>query len=246
MHFTSWSCWFKIVSIAIAVLPVERVPERVDDAAEQPRADRHRRDLPGAADRLALLHVLPLAEERGADVVLLEVERQSDDAVLELEHLQRDAVLEAVDAGDAVADLEDGADLRQIRLDVELLDPLAQDRRDLFGAQLHLALNSLLGRGRGVVVRAGRARSRRASSIRPGGRSLRSGSGPPSASPGPSGPTPARYGRSRGRSPPTRAPARSSARRRAPGARPRRAPRPRARCPRSRRRDPSRRAGARS
>ena len=57
--------------------PVERVPERVDDAAEQARADRHAHDLAGAADRLALLHVLPLAEERGADVVLLEVERDA-------------------------------------------------------------------------------------------------------------------------------------------------------------------------
>ncbi len=26
MHFTSWSCWFRIVSTAIAVLPVERSP----------------------------------------------------------------------------------------------------------------------------------------------------------------------------------------------------------------------------
>ena len=26
MHFTFWSCWFRIVSIAIAVLPVERSP----------------------------------------------------------------------------------------------------------------------------------------------------------------------------------------------------------------------------
>src|SRR5215217_1009952 len=110
MHFTSWSCWFRIVSMAIAVLPVERspmissrwprptlviesialipvcsgsftgwraitpgafhralaverVPERVDDAPEQPRPDRHRRDLAGAAHGLALLDVLPLAEE---------------------------------------------------------------------------------------------------------------------------------------------------------------------------------------
>ena len=31
--------------------------------------------------------------------------------MLELEHLERDAVLEAVDARDAVADLEDGSDL---------------------------------------------------------------------------------------------------------------------------------------
>ena len=100
-------------------------------------ADGHGRDAAGAADRLALLDLVPLAEERGADVVLLEVEREADDAVLELEHLEREAVLEAVDAGDAVADLQDGADLGEVRLDVELLDPLAQDRRDLFGAKLH-------------------------------------------------------------------------------------------------------------
>ena len=56
-----------------------------------------------------------------------------DDAVLELEPLERDAVLEPVDAGDAVADLQDGADLREVGLDVVLLDPLLQDRGDLFG-----------------------------------------------------------------------------------------------------------------
>ena len=105
-------------------LAVERVAERVDDAAEQALADRHAHHLAGAADRLALLDVLPLAEERDADVVLLEVERDADDAVLELEPLERDAVLEAVDARDAVADLEDGADLGEVGLDVVLLDPL--------------------------------------------------------------------------------------------------------------------------
>ena len=115
-------------------LAVERVAERVDDAAEQPLADGHAHDLAGPPDGLALLDVLPLAEERDADVVLLEVERDADDAVLELEPLERDAVLEAVDAGDAVADLEDGADLGEVGLDVVLLDPLLQDRGDLFGA----------------------------------------------------------------------------------------------------------------
>jgi hypothetical protein len=81
--------------------------------------------------------VLPLAEERHPDVVLLEVEGDADDAVLELEPLEGDAVLEAVDAGDAVADLQHGADLAEVGLDVVLLDPLFQDRGDLFGAQLH-------------------------------------------------------------------------------------------------------------
>ena len=113
---------------------VERVAERVDDAAEQRIADGHAHDLARAADRLALLDALPLAEERDADVVLLEVERDPDDAVLELEPLERDAVLQAVDAGDPVADLEDGADLGEVGLDVELLDPILEDRGDLFRA----------------------------------------------------------------------------------------------------------------
>ena len=46
----------------------------------------------------------------------------------------RHAVLQAVDAGDAVADLEDRADLGEVGLDVVLLDALLEDRGDLFGA----------------------------------------------------------------------------------------------------------------
>ena len=90
--------------------------------------------LPGSLDGLALGDLLPLAEERDADVVLLEVERDAGDAVLELEHLHGQAALEAVDAGDAVADLEDGADLGEVGLDVVVLDALLEDRGDLFWA----------------------------------------------------------------------------------------------------------------
>src|SRR5262249_7041850 len=122
--------------------PVERVAERVDDASEQRLADGDARHLAGAPHRLALLDLLPLAGERSADVVLFEVERKTRDTVLELEQLQRDAVLEPVDPGDAVADLQDGADLGEVRLDVVLLDPLTQDRGDLFRAQLHVSLSS--------------------------------------------------------------------------------------------------------
>ena len=142
--------------------PVERVAERVDDAAEQALADRHAHDLAGAAHRLALVDPLPLAEERGADVVLLEVERDADDAVLELEPLERDAVLEAVDAGDAVADLQHRADLGQVGLDVVLLDPVLQDRGDLFGSELQRSpYRAVLvhgGGGRGARERSRPAR----------------------------------------------------------------------------------------
>src|SRR6266540_3200998 len=152
MHFTSWSCWLRIVSTTIAVFPlqrprvlrvdrplaVERVPERIDDAAEQRLAHGHAGDATGSTHRLALADVLPLAEERHTDVVLLEVERNPDDVVLELEHLRRDGVLEPVDAGNAVADLEHRADFREVGLDVVLLDPRLEDRRDLFGAKLQV------------------------------------------------------------------------------------------------------------
>ena len=52
-----------------------------------------------------------LAHEDAADVVLLEVQGEAEDAVRELEQLARHDLLEAVDAGDAVADGDDGPDL---------------------------------------------------------------------------------------------------------------------------------------
>jgi hypothetical protein len=80
--------------------------------------------------------VLPLTEERHADVVLFQVERDADDAVLELEPFESDAVLETVDTSDAVAHLEHRSDLAEVGLDVVALDPLLQDRGDLLWAQL--------------------------------------------------------------------------------------------------------------
>jgi hypothetical protein len=151
---------------------VQRSPEGIDDPADERVADWHGEELPAAADRFALRHLVPLAEERDADVVLLEVERYADDAVLELEHLHRHAVLEPVDAGDPVAELEDGAHLRELGLDLVLLDPLFEDRGDLFRSQLHGVVSSL-SRVPGVTGSDGRARCRRRGGIRPARRCRR-------------------------------------------------------------------------
>jgi hypothetical protein len=51
--------------------------------------------------------------------------------VVELELLQRDAALEPVDAGDAIADLDDGADLFDIDVDLVPLDLCLEDRSNL-------------------------------------------------------------------------------------------------------------------
>ena len=106
---------------------VRKLKERGDDVVALVR------DPAGAADLVAFLELQVVAHDGGADVVLLEVERDADDAVLELEHLQRDRVFQAVGAGDAVADLENGADFGEIGLDVVVLDPVLQDRGDFFG-----------------------------------------------------------------------------------------------------------------
>ena len=96
----------------------------------------------------------------------------------QLEHLEGHAVLEAVDAGDAVADREDGADLGQVGLTgVEALDAGLEDGGDLVGLDLHEWLlrgcASRPGRLACEVVRGGCGSRRPGSSCRPGRRGRR-------------------------------------------------------------------------
>ena len=156
-------------------LVVERAAERVDQAAEQlARRPGSRSSLPVRFTVSPSDDLVPLAEEHGADVVLLEVERQPDHVVRQLEHLERHAVVEPVDAGDPVADLEHGADLREVGgLDVQALDPLAQDAGDLVWLDFHLSASSPLptppGRRSFAVSRACCGCSRPGPCCRPAG-----------------------------------------------------------------------------
>ena len=96
-------------------LAVDRLAERVDDAAEQLVADRHRDDAAGALDGVAFLDLRELAEQHRADALLFEVQRDAEHAVRELEHLAGHRVLDAVHARDAVADRDDRCRLRRRR-----------------------------------------------------------------------------------------------------------------------------------
>ena len=77
------------------------------------------------------------AEDHDADVVGLEVEGHALDAVVELDHLAGLDVVEAVDAGDAVADRQHGADFGDLRFGVEVRDLVADDAGDFSGADVH-------------------------------------------------------------------------------------------------------------
>src|SRR3954454_17077866 len=66
---------------------VDRVPERVDDPAEEGVADGDREDLAGTADLLTLFDAAELAEDDDADLADVEVQRQAERAVIETQQL---------------------------------------------------------------------------------------------------------------------------------------------------------------
>ncbi len=90
---------------------VDRVAERVDDAAEVAVADGDREHLAGAGDLLAGLDAREVAEHDDTDLVLVEVQRQALDAVGEPDELVGHDAGEALDVRDAVGGVDDGADL---------------------------------------------------------------------------------------------------------------------------------------
>ena len=118
-------------------LAVDGLRERIDHAPKKALPGGHRQDAARALHGLPLADVDVGAEDDDADRVLLEVQREAERPVLEFDHLARHRVPETVGAGDAVADLEHGADLVDAEVDVEGLDLLPDDRADLVGPDLH-------------------------------------------------------------------------------------------------------------
>ncbi len=119
-------------------LAVDRVAERVDDAAEQALADGNVDDGAGALGGRAFLDRGVRAEDHDADIVGFEVEGHALGAVLELDHFAGLDVVEPVDAGDAVADRQHAADFGDLRVGVEVRDLVANDAGNFSGADIHV------------------------------------------------------------------------------------------------------------
>ncbi len=118
-------------------LAVDRVAETVDDAAEQALADGDVHDRAGPLHGRTLGDRGVRAEDHDADIVGLEVQRHALDAARELDHLAGLDVVEAVDAGDAVADAQHGADLGDLGLGAEAGDLVLDDLGNFSGADVH-------------------------------------------------------------------------------------------------------------
>lgn len=81
---------------------VDRVAERVDNAAEVTLADADGEHLTGALHRLALLDSAELAEDDRTDLALFEVEGETEGSVLELQQFVRHGGGQALHLRDAV------------------------------------------------------------------------------------------------------------------------------------------------
>ena len=112
-------------------LAVDRLTQRVDHAAEEGVADGHREHLAGALDLLALFDLLEVTEDHRADAVLVEVERNTEHAAGELQQLLRHHRRQALDVRDAVAGVDDGADLLALGVGLEAGDILLDGALDL-------------------------------------------------------------------------------------------------------------------
>src|SRR5512138_1074638 len=118
-------------------LAVDRVAQRVDDAAEQALADLRVHDGAGALDGLAFLDLAVGAENHDTDVVGFEVERHAARAVLELDHFAGLDVVQTVDAGDTVTDGQHLSDFSDLGFLAEILDLVLEDRGNFRGADVH-------------------------------------------------------------------------------------------------------------
>src|SRR5690606_2830417 len=118
---------------------VDRLAQRVDDAAEVAVTDGDREDLARATDLLALLDPRELTEDDDADLPDVEVEREAERAVLELQQLVGHAAGQALDLRDAVGGEGDPADLlARVRRGLVGRDEAVQRCPDLLGLDRQL------------------------------------------------------------------------------------------------------------
>ena len=120
--------------VLMGPLAVDRLAQRVYDAAEHRFTDRDLDDALGALYRVALTDILVGTQDNGADEILLKVLRHAVYAARKLEQLTRHAVLQTMDMRDAVAYGDDRTDVSQPDLALVVRDLLLDNITDLFRA----------------------------------------------------------------------------------------------------------------
>src|SRR5262249_30736942 len=130
---------------------VDGLAESIHDAADQRFTNGHGHDATGALGLVAFFDLGVVAHEHCADLVFFQVHGDAGDVVSEVDHLAGHDLVEPVDAGDAVAERDDGADLVDLHLRFVVLDLLADELCD-FVCLNSCHLYSSLRRGRRGIL----------------------------------------------------------------------------------------------
>ena len=85
-------------------LAVQRIAERINDAAQEPLADRHAHNIAGPFDRIAFTNIAVGAENHDTDIVFFQIERHAANAAGKLHHFTCLHIVEAENARNAVTD----------------------------------------------------------------------------------------------------------------------------------------------
>ena len=88
-------------------LAVDRLADRIDDAAEEAHADRNGKELAGGAGFVAFLELGVVTEDNATDFVFFKVQRETEDATAEIDHFVIHDAGEAFEFGDTVGDGDD-------------------------------------------------------------------------------------------------------------------------------------------
>ena len=98
--------------------------QRVDDATDGGISHGNLGDFTGSGDRRSFLDFVTGTHQYGPDVIFFEVEGNTDGSIFKFEQFAGHGVFQAVDAGDAIANLQHGSDVGDFEFGVVLLDLL--------------------------------------------------------------------------------------------------------------------------
>ena len=123
---------------------VDGLAQRVHDAADHGLADGNGDDLPGALDQTALADADVRAQHDDADAVLLQIQRHTVGIVFKQQQLVGLALFQSMNLCNAVAHLNDIADLFLRRFGGIVPDLILDDLADVVYFQIHSFTNFIL------------------------------------------------------------------------------------------------------
>jgi len=122
---------------------VDGLAERVKHAARHLVANRHGENLAGTFDGIAFLDACVRAKKGNTDVVFFQVQNHAHDAAREFEEFHGHGVLDAVNTGDTVTNVEDGAGLAHLYALIVVLNLFLNDFADFVCFNLHVLFTPL-------------------------------------------------------------------------------------------------------